>query len=190
MRSIRSRWVNAFLFILLNILVFFAVRHLFTTGMPYGSVLRAVTTLSLGNPDKSEERDTTNREPVKKKQQTLLVTFGRSGSSFTSDIIAHNEEVFYTFEPLSFFTRQKERASVPRHLLTEDYEDFARRIIESYLTCSFDLDTLKSLANSHLKSNSTKDFASCFEATVKRSLSYIYTPFMITVSGQYSRHAV
>ncbi|GFR58348.1 carbohydrate sulfotransferase 1-like [Elysia marginata] len=174
MRSIRSRCMSALLFVLLNILVFFAVRHFFTTGMPYGSVLRAVTTLSLENPEKSEKRDATNREPVKKKQQTLLVTFGRSGSSFTSDIIAHNEEVFYTFEPLSFFTRPHERASVPRHLLTEDYEDFARRIIESYLTCSFDLDTLKSLANSHLRnSNSTKDFASCFEATNHTGIEHL-----------------
>ncbi|KAK3750505.1 hypothetical protein RRG08_053875 [Elysia crispata] len=98
--------------------------------------------------------------------QTLMVTFARSGSSFTSDIIANNEEVFFTYEPLSFLSRANEAFNVPMHFQTTHLEYFSRRVLESYLTCSFDFDTYKAMINKHLhETSSTRDFFWCFKTS-------------------------
>ncbi|KAK3750503.1 hypothetical protein RRG08_053873 [Elysia crispata] len=151
LKNIRQK----FLFVFMLTLVFLAVTFLYPSerianigDRPYKEITRA-------NNNERQRRD---------QVQTLLVTFGRSGSSFTSDIIAHNKEVFYTFEPLSFLSRPNEAKRVPAHFKTSDLEDFSKRVIKSYLSCSFDFDTFNSLANFHLTiTNSTKQFAECFQ---------------------------
>ena len=39
-------------------------------------------------------------------RKIILMTYGRSGSSFTSDIIQKDPSVFYTFEPLWSLMKQ------------------------------------------------------------------------------------
>ncbi|RUS84885.1 hypothetical protein EGW08_007354, partial [Elysia chlorotica] len=105
----------------------------------------------------------------------MLVSFGRSGSSFTSDIIAHHPDVFYTFEPLSFMPEWRliEEKFGPNHLNMSYLGNFSKRVIGSYLSCSFDQDTLVALTNHHNRmTNSTKKLAECL-STQRSSIVYI-----------------
>ncbi|RUS84888.1 hypothetical protein EGW08_007357 [Elysia chlorotica] len=99
------------------------------------------------------------------KSHVMLLTMGRSGSSFTAELIAHNEHVFYTYEPLSFLSRDEEKALVPQQFQTTHIDDFSKRIITSFFTCSFDSETYKSLINFHLRqSRSTEELYRCFQS--------------------------
>ncbi|GFS10050.1 hypothetical protein ElyMa_003052200 [Elysia marginata] len=105
MRSLSSnRYWYTFLFLLVATFASFAVTFFYNSGI--------VVVVE------DKERLPPTVGPSSDKVQTLLVTFGRSGSSFTSDIIAHNKEVFYTFEPLSFMSRTKEVNRVPMYFQT------------------------------------------------------------------------
>ncbi|XP_059158396.1 carbohydrate sulfotransferase 1-like isoform X2 [Physella acuta] len=97
------------------------------------------------------------------KLQVLLMTYGRSGSSFTSALISHHPDVFFTFEPLYVVMRQIEAEQ--RKPFVNDKELESRAIINAFLNCKFQLEDIYALDNAqHKNSDATKDFYVCLRA--------------------------
>ncbi|CAG5122404.1 unnamed protein product, partial [Candidula unifasciata] len=65
------------------------------------------------------------------KHPVLLVTYGRSGSTFTSALINHHKDVFFIFEPL-----------VPLNLTSTNYQkqNESTAIIRAFIECDFSLE--------------------------------------------------
>ncbi|BFZ25989.1 hypothetical protein BsWGS_29028 [Bradybaena similaris] len=66
------------------------------------------------------------------RQQLLLVTYGRTGSSFTSAIISHDPGVFHIFEPLHTVINSVFDTNIP-----EQVKQKAFRIMDAFLQCDF-----------------------------------------------------
>ncbi|XP_012940443.1 carbohydrate sulfotransferase 1 isoform X2 [Aplysia californica] len=105
------------------------------------------------------------------KKQILLITYGRSGSTFTSAIISHPNSVFYTAEPLH---RMPDSYGIYDRPLPERTRLKALDMIRAFLECDFraiDPQTYSSIM--FLSSNSTYDFKRCIENQKKAGVSYV-----------------
>ncbi|XP_041365172.1 carbohydrate sulfotransferase 1-like isoform X2 [Gigantopelta aegis] len=108
-----------------------------------------------------------NQQPRSSARQTLIVSYMRSGSTLTGDILQQHRDVFYVFEPL--FTVDR----LVKYYLPAVYLDKPSRLkrleasplvstIEDVLRCKFaDMDVL-TLHQHHMdKSHSTRDYLKC-----------------------------
>jgi len=106
---------------------------------------------------------------TKRRRQVLLVTYGRSGSSFTSALIQADRTVFYFFEPLYslgllYISKRKESLETQRTPWGNDKLNDSLTLMQSYL---FDCQnnnatTLKN--RQHLLSNDTAGAYKCLSA--------------------------
>ena len=104
------------------------------------------------------------------RRQILLVTSGRSGSSFISALIQGHQDVFYFYEPLAglgklYQSIEKERREERGFRWGEDRRNESLSIMESFITnCG---PNNGSLLNSILdiKSNDTRDMCLCLHKT-------------------------
>uniref|UniRef100_A0A2C9KGF3 Uncharacterized protein n=1 Tax=Biomphalaria glabrata TaxID=6526 RepID=A0A2C9KGF3_BIOGL len=94
------------------------------------------------------------------KSHVMLLSYGRSGSSFTAALIAHHKDVFYTFEPLFVLARWPNNSVNERFYNTQEVR--SREIIHSFLTCDFPFDTFSKLDNSfHRTVDSSRTLYDC-----------------------------
>ncbi|XP_059154777.1 carbohydrate sulfotransferase 3-like [Physella acuta] len=107
-----------------------------------------------------------------KRRQIILVTYGRSGSSLTTDIIAQNPDVFTYYEPLhnlaKTFTNQQDEYRKLRdkylHLTKiPEYNAKAVDILEQLLTCDYDRLPEEATQNHHMSWYSTVDMYKCLK---------------------------
>ncbi|RUS86590.1 hypothetical protein EGW08_005671, partial [Elysia chlorotica] len=84
--------------------------------------------------------------PPNSPRYVILLTYGRSGSSLTSDIISEHPDVFSYFEPLhnlakSFTSKQKEYQTHNNRYLhltdIKEYNSAALHMIEKQMTCNY-----------------------------------------------------
>ncbi|XP_050407511.2 carbohydrate sulfotransferase 4 [Patella vulgata] len=113
-----------------------------------------------------------NSANLKSKSKLLIVTYMRSGSSFTGEVLQHHPDVFYMFEPLLMLERHRS-LHLPLPLmfinqpsigeLTEPlYLDESLKTLDNLLNCRFTLMDIASFYNAHLdRSRSTKQFYYC-----------------------------
>lgn len=163
MKSQPQKYMCAFIILLTMTLAFFGAHSYYNKGVVI--FVADTPTPQPGGDNQTWPPDTRSPDPAQlsDQAQTLLVTFGRSGSSFTSNIISYHRDVFFAFEPLTFLSKPDEIRRVPWYFQTVGLEDLSKRVVESYLTCDFHYDALKTFGNKHLLlSNSTDKFFSCF----------------------------
>ncbi|CAL1541901.1 unnamed protein product [Lymnaea stagnalis] len=98
-------------------------------------------------------------------QQVLLLTYGRSGSSFTSALISHHPDVFFTFEPLYVIVKEL-HAEKESYFINEKEID-SNAIVNAFLTCDFKMEDIYALDNTqHRNSDSTREFYLCLRAKI------------------------
>ncbi|KAK3782788.1 hypothetical protein RRG08_007514, partial [Elysia crispata] len=101
----------------------------------------------------------------------ILLTYGRSGSSLTSDIISEHPDVFTYFEPLhnlakSFTSKQKDYKEQNHKYLhltdIHEYNSAAVSMIEKQMTCNYHRLSRFATLNLHAPSiKSTKELYHC-----------------------------
>ncbi|KAH9507427.1 hypothetical protein Btru_058053 [Bulinus truncatus] len=109
--------------------------------------------------DTPERGTETPVEKSKAKKEIMLLSYGRSGTSFTSGVISYHPDVFFFFEPLHGleFHGQQDKYFV------NPYEDLSRKIVESFFTCDLLTDATFLFGSlMFLNSNSTSNFFRCF----------------------------
>ncbi|CAG5127905.1 unnamed protein product, partial [Candidula unifasciata] len=93
------------------------------------------------------------------RKQLLLVSYGRTGSSFTSAIISHDPDVFLIFEPLHVFNDDLHGDTV-----TKETQQRVFSVIDAYLRCDFGGLNQSLFADELLESsNSTKPLYNCLK---------------------------
>ncbi|KAH9492610.1 hypothetical protein Btru_024053 [Bulinus truncatus] len=113
------------------------------------------------------------------RRQIILVTYGRSGSSLTTDIIHQSAQVYTYFEPLhdlaKSFQSQQEKYKNKNHkylplLSIPDYMSRAQSIVVKLMTC--DYQQLPPLASTtiHMKLYDSAEMYACIKRTKKTSL--------------------
>ncbi|XP_070193835.1 carbohydrate sulfotransferase 1-like isoform X2 [Littorina saxatilis] len=91
----------------------------------------------------------------------ILMTYGRSGSSFTSEIIQQDPGVFYTFEPLYNMVHRyigpkdgKKKVVYPNTTdLATAYDKESIEIMEVFLTCGFESMNSRDINNFQLRNS-------------------------------------
>ncbi|XP_005110986.1 carbohydrate sulfotransferase 1 isoform X2 [Aplysia californica] len=96
-----------------------------------------------------------------RRQQLLLITYGRSGSSFTSALIRAHPGVFYFFEPLyRIYLQHSAHEKSGFSVWGENRHEESQALMESFLQC--DLHNATDMDNVQNKnSNDTKDTYIC-----------------------------
>ncbi|RUS87253.1 hypothetical protein EGW08_005005, partial [Elysia chlorotica] len=104
-----------------------------------------------------------NRQDVSRNRTSLLlVTSGRSGSTFTSAIISHHEDVFYTSEPLHHIGND-----IYNEVVSPGTTQKAKDVVEAFLTCDFrKMDTQLFRSELFLNSKSTENIYNCLRNRV------------------------
>ncbi|GFS27723.1 carbohydrate sulfotransferase 3 [Elysia marginata] len=111
----------------------------------------------------------------------LLVTMGRSGSTFTSAIISHHEDVFYTSEPLHAVGKD-----IYSEVISLETTQKAQDAVDAFLTCDFrKMDSNLFRSKLFLNSKSTENIYKCLQS--QKSSSYDYVACFITLMHQCSQ---
>ncbi|XP_059149649.1 carbohydrate sulfotransferase 1-like [Physella acuta] len=111
----------------------------------------------MSSPTPSDPTPTAMENPPQ--HQVLLMTYGRSGSSFTSALISHHPDVFFTFEPLFEFVRQFKGQD---KYFINDRELESRAIINAFLNCKFQLEDISAFNNIlHQNTGAIKELFLC-----------------------------
>ncbi|XP_076437442.1 carbohydrate sulfotransferase 1-like isoform X2 [Babylonia areolata] len=94
-------------------------------------------------------------------RKVLLVTYGRSGSTFTSAVIQQDPRVFYTFEPLYNLIRshlgpehgEKHVFARASQQAMENFNQISVDLVEMFLTCGFESLTVSDIKNYQLRNS-------------------------------------
>ncbi|KAK7474621.1 hypothetical protein BaRGS_00034150 [Batillaria attramentaria] len=101
----------------------------------------------------------TGGSDTRKGGKIILMTYGRSGSSFTSDIIQRHPDVFYTFEPLHNLLRRhigmmEDKNNFWYSNQTRDrYDRESVSIMEVFLSCSYETMRSNDINNYQLRNS-------------------------------------
>ncbi|KAH9507425.1 hypothetical protein Btru_058048 [Bulinus truncatus] len=110
-----------------------------------------------GSPERGTKRPA--KAKVANKQEIMLLSYGRSGTSFTSGVISYHPDVFFFFEPLHGL----EFHGQPDKYFVNKQENLSRQIIESFFTCDLLMEAIFLYGSKmFLLSNSTESFFRCF----------------------------
>ncbi|XP_067674625.1 carbohydrate sulfotransferase 4-like [Haliotis asinina] len=111
--------------------------------------------------------NTTKSCRPKARTKVILLTYMRSGSTFTGDILSAHPDVFYFFEPLHFLVQEKHTVfdylrkrklhsgfSFKRYLI--------RKVLLGLLNCDFEEMDIDTVSQFHLRnSRTTKSYSDC-----------------------------
>ncbi|XP_071957810.1 carbohydrate sulfotransferase 1-like [Antedon mediterranea] len=103
-------------------------------------LLSFMSTMFLYGPILNSGQVTQHQEPLleshylveKKRAQVVLMTFRRSGSTFTGELFGNNMRSFYLFEPLHFLRFFNKRPVDPGYI-----KNVSRSTLEAILSCQF-----------------------------------------------------
>ncbi|XP_076437281.1 carbohydrate sulfotransferase 1-like isoform X2 [Babylonia areolata] len=110
----------------------------------------------------------------------LLMTYGRSGSTFTSDVLRQDPKVFYTFEPLFSLIRRQltTRSGIPPAFIQANQEALdtfnrdAVDLVEIFLSCAFESMNISDIHNFQLSnSEDSRLLYSCAQRSAKKPRS-------------------
>ncbi|XP_050407523.2 carbohydrate sulfotransferase 1 [Patella vulgata] len=107
----------------------------------------------------------TNRGP---EVNVLLLTYMRSGSTFTADLLQQSREVFYVFEPLTTLSRYNvippfvyipmvtfDQAPIYYLQQMVNFKMLSKRLLNAFLTCKFSQADMATLIQFHLRNSLT-----------------------------------
>ncbi|XP_067660650.1 carbohydrate sulfotransferase 6-like isoform X2 [Haliotis asinina] len=100
-----------------------------------------------------------------KKTMVVLLTYMRSGSTFTGDVIQNHPDVFYVFEPLHSIERLH-KGKVNLMFLNESLPtrvpSVSQKTLENFLTCNMRGIDLYTLSQRHMSNSiDTRDYHNC-----------------------------
>ncbi|KAK6180895.1 hypothetical protein SNE40_008861 [Patella caerulea] len=105
----------------------------------------------------------------------LLLTYMRSGSTFTADLLQQSPDVFYVFEPLTTLLRYGmlppfvyipvvtfDQAPVYHLQKMNNFKMFSKRLLNAFLTCTFSQVDMATLLQYHVRNSlTTLPFYNC-----------------------------
>ncbi|XP_071113113.1 carbohydrate sulfotransferase 1-like isoform X2 [Haliotis cracherodii] len=173
--------------------------RLFTTDKESTSLFRQFSDMNCLSvqvadpPRRFPERDLFDGSPLcntthpcrpKAHTKVILLTYMRSGSTFTGDILSAHPDVFYFFEPLHFLSQEKHTVFDYlglRQKAGHNHKSYIMRsTMSALLNCEFEKIDIDTLSQFHLQhSRSTKPYNDCLTANpgvlgVLRCLHYLY----------------
>ncbi|XP_071103234.1 carbohydrate sulfotransferase 1-like [Haliotis cracherodii] len=98
--------------------------------------------------DKTQKHSLTGVKGTKQSTMLIILTYMRSGSSFTGAIVQRHPDVFYVFEPLHDVERQNRLAGGK-----QDYLQRQLSTLEGFLTCNTSMTDASTLAQGHMKNS-------------------------------------
>ncbi|XP_048240529.1 carbohydrate sulfotransferase 4-like isoform X2 [Haliotis rufescens] len=148
--------------------------RLFTTDKESTSLFRQFSGLF----NRSLPCNTTHPCRPKARTKVILLTYMRSGSTFTGDILSKHPDVFYFFEPLHFLVQEthtvfdylRKRKFRYHHRNKTRISGYSfkryliRRVMSALLNCDFEKMDIDTLSQFHLRnSRTTKSFSDCLQ---------------------------
>ncbi|BFZ05997.1 hypothetical protein BsWGS_09037 [Bradybaena similaris] len=106
------------------------------------------------------------KSPRTVKKQILLVTYGRSGSTFTSALIKQQEGVFFVYEPLYALNTSVSRPN---------NEKGSMAIVKAFLNCDFTAQYAFVLLNrNHINNSTASKWFRCMQSSVNDTAMFCF----------------